>query len=220
MKMPQQQNKLFVRFYRTSKKASMEVSKELDEIIIGSMLGDLTAEKPNLNSNTRLQFKQSLKNKAYVEHLYSLFQDYCGSAPITMSKFDSRPNKMKEYSAIKFQTLSLSCFNKYKHIFYNEYGTKILPENIQDLLTDRGLDYLIMDDGYKAGKGFYICTESYTLEENQILVDLFKNKFNLESSVHKVTNGHRLYILSSSRETLLKLIKPYLLDHFNYKFEI
>ena len=92
----------FVRMYRTSKKAHLEVPKNLDEIIIGSMLGDLTAEKPGVNSNTRLQFKQSLKNRLYIEHLYSLFQEFCGSNPLIMSKFDSRPNKMKEYSSIKF----------------------------------------------------------------------------------------------------------------------
>ena len=56
------------------------------------MLGDLTAEKPGVNSNTRLQFKQSLKNRLYIEHLYSLFQEFCGSKPLIMSNFDSRPN--------------------------------------------------------------------------------------------------------------------------------
>ena len=45
------------------------------------MLGDLTAEKPGINSNTRLQFKQSIKNRLYIEHLYSLFQEFCGSKP-------------------------------------------------------------------------------------------------------------------------------------------
>ena len=83
------------------------------------MLGDLTAEKPGINSNTRLQFKQSIKNKLYIEHLYSLFQEFCGSKPLILSNFDSRANKMKEYTAIKFQTLSLPCFNKYRELFYN-----------------------------------------------------------------------------------------------------
>ena len=44
------------------------------------MLGDLFAEKRNPNSNTRLQFKQSVKNKAYIDYLYSIFKDYCNSA--------------------------------------------------------------------------------------------------------------------------------------------
>ena len=74
-----------------------------------------------------------------------------------------------------------------------------------------------MDDGYKAGNGFYICTESYSYEDHQLLISVLKNKFKLECSIHKTTNGNRLYILSSSRNRLIELIKPYLLDHFSYK---
>ena len=206
------------RFYRRSKKAHLTLSDELNEIIIGTMLGDLTAEKPKLNSNTRLQFKQSLKNKLYIEHLYSLFQEFCGTSPVIMSKFDSRPGKFKEYSAIKFQTLSLPCFNKYRELFYNLEGKKIIPYNLDEILTERGLAYWIMDDGYKAGNGFYICTESYSIKEHKILIDIFKNKFNLNSNAHKTTNGYRIYIFSNSKERLYQLIKPYLLTHFNYKF--
>ena len=207
----------FNRYYRTSAKSHLQVSCELDEIIIGSMLGDLTAEKPNKNSNTRLQFKQSIKNRVYIEHLFSLFKEFCGSEPKIMSKFDSRPKKMKEYTSIKFQTFSLPCFNKYKELFYNE-GIKIIPLNLEDVLTVRGLAYWVMDDGYKSGKGFYICTDSYTLSEHELLVKIFKNKFNLDSGYHKTTNGYRIYIFSGSREKLLQLISPYLLPHFNYKF--
>jgi hypothetical protein len=67
-------NKVFARFYRVSAKSNLELSPELSEVIIGLMLGDLYAEKKNLNSNTRLQFKQSNKNKDYIDHLYNLFK--------------------------------------------------------------------------------------------------------------------------------------------------
>jgi len=210
----------FIRMYRTSKKANLVLPIELDEIIIGSMLGDLTAEKPSINSNTRLQFKQSLKNRLYIEHLYSLFQEFCGSKPLIMFKFDNRPNKYKEYSSIKFQTLSIPCFNKYRELFYNQEGIKYIPNNLKELLTERGLAYWFMDDGYKSVSGLYICTESYTMEDHQILINVLKNKFNLECNIHKTTNGNRIYILSSSKDKLLELVKPYLLKHFYYKFNI
>ena len=69
------------RYYRTSSKAHLQVSLLLEEIIIGQMLGDLSAERPNNNCNTRLQFKQSNKNIEYINHLYPLFQEYCGTGP-------------------------------------------------------------------------------------------------------------------------------------------
>jgi len=208
------------RGYRTSKKVNLIVSNDLHEIIIGSLLGDLTAEKPNDKCNTRLQFKQSFINKEYIYHLYSLFKEYCGTKPLNMSKFDSRVNKNKIYYAIKFQTLSLPCFNIYRKLFYNSEGKKILPSNIEELLTVKGLAYWIMDDGYKSKKGLYICTESFSLKEIKILIVILKNKFNLECSYHKVTNGYRIYIFSKSKAKLIKLVKPYFLKQFYYKLNI
>lgn len=108
---------------------------------MGSMLGDLSCERPNPRCNTRVQFKQSLLNKEYLVHLYAMFNEFCGSQPLIMSKFDKRPNKMKEYYAIKFQTLSLPCFNVYREMFYNQEGVKIIPNNLGELLTARGLAY-------------------------------------------------------------------------------
>ena len=61
------------------------------------MLGDLSAEKRTINSNTRLQFKQSLNNKPYIDHLFLLIKDFCGSKPVIMSRFDNRINKQKTY---------------------------------------------------------------------------------------------------------------------------
>jgi hypothetical protein len=77
-----------------------------------------------------------------------------------------------------------------------------------------------MDDGYKFNKGFYICTESYSFNEHELLIKILKTKFNLECSIHKVTNGNRLYIKSKSKEKFKNLILPYLLPHFYYKFDI
>ena len=70
---------MFVRLYRKSAKYNLELSTDLIEVITGLMLGDLFAEKRNPNSNTRLQFKQSIKNQVYVDHLFSMFKEYCNS---------------------------------------------------------------------------------------------------------------------------------------------
>lgn len=98
-------------------------------------------EKPNENCNTRLQFKQSIENKVYLEHLYDLFKNFCGTKPLVMSKFDTRPDKNKEYHAIKFKTLSLPCFNVYRELFYDSKGIKVLPINLENMLTPKGLAY-------------------------------------------------------------------------------
>ena len=208
----------FARCYRVSKKAHLKLTLELDELLIGCMLGDLTAERPKITSNTRLHFKQSKINKDYVDHLYSLFKEYCGSEPNVMSSFDSREGKQKVYTSIKFQTLSLPCFNYYREIFYNKEGTKIVPENLENILTAKGLAYWVMDDGFKSNEAFYIATESFTQSEHEIIVKTLKNKFSLNCSYHKTTNGLRTYFYKDSTIKLYKLIEPFLLKHFKYKF--
>lgn len=75
------------RYIRTSAKAHLVLPVELQEVVIGSILGDLGVERPNPQRNTRLQFKQTDKNMEYIMHLYSLFQEFCGTAPKFMSRF-------------------------------------------------------------------------------------------------------------------------------------
>ena len=77
-----------------------------------------------------------------------------------------------------------------------------------------------MDDGYKMNNGFYLCTDSYSLEDTHKLVQILKTKFNLNCGVHKYKNNYRLYIFSKSKNSLIQLIKSYLIPHFYYKFNI
>lgn len=135
-------NNITKRFYsNTNTNNKIILSKELKEIIIGKILGDLGTERPNLNCNTRLQFKHTYSQKDYIYHLYDMFKDYCKSPPVKLSKYDSRPNKMKTYNSIKFNTRSLPCFNEFRELFYNEQGVKIIPKNLGDIITPRSLAY-------------------------------------------------------------------------------
>jgi len=208
------------RFKRGPSKSDLQLTSELKEVVVGKMLGDLGSERPNLNSSTRLQFKHTDKQIDYIEHLYLLFKDYCKSPPIALSRFDNRPNRNKVYKAVKFSTCSLPCFNEFRELFYNKDGVKIIPSNLGDYLTPRALAYWFQDDGYKSVNGFYFSTESYTLEENQFLAKLLHDKFGLNCGVHTHTNGHRLYVHSTSRDKFTGLIKPYLLPLFYYKLEL
>jgi LAGLIDADG DNA endonuclease family len=119
---------------------------------------------------------------------------------------------------VKFQTLSLSCFNKYRELYYNSSGIKIIPEFIINEMTPRSLAYWFMDDGYKTINGYYYSTESYSLDENNYLCYILNNKFNIESKPHKTTNGYRIYIPSSSKDRFKETISPFIISHFNYKF--
>lgn len=58
-----------------------------------------------------------------------------------------------------------------------------------------------MDDGTKVGKGFKFSTNSYMKEEVELLVNVFKNKFDLNSSIHNFGKDlYTIYIKSDSME--------------------
>ena len=52
-----------------------------------------------------------------------------------------------------------------------------------------------------------------SLEDIHKLANILRNKFDLECGVHKHTNGHRLYIFSSSKDKLLQLIGKSMISH-------
>jgi hypothetical protein len=51
------------------------------EVIFGSMLGALTAERSHITGNTRLRFYMSSVNKDLIYHLYSIFNSYVKTGP-------------------------------------------------------------------------------------------------------------------------------------------
>jgi hypothetical protein len=62
-----------------------------------------------------------------------------------------------------------------------------------------------------------LCTESLTKEENDLLVSVLKKKFGLNAYKFKLP-GYGSRICIASQSTLLSLVKPFLLEHFYYKF--
>lgn len=75
--------------------------------------------------------------------------------------------------------MAFPCFNEFVDLFY-PYGVKIVPANIGALLTPVGLAFWICDDGGFSHGDLFLHTDSYTLEEVQLLVNVLQTKFNLE----------------------------------------
>jgi hypothetical protein len=77
----------------------------------------------------------------YFNHIFELFKPFINKEYKVKSRsfIDKRSNKT--YSSILFATLTLPCFTYYRELFYNLEGKKIIPNNINQLLTPRGLAY-------------------------------------------------------------------------------
>lgn len=198
-------------------RAEINLPQNLKEILVGLLLGDLCAQKRSKNGNTNLHFEQGLVHKDYIFHLYDLFKSYCNSEPKVTSRLaDKRTGNI--YTRIQFVTYCLPCFNELYFSFYPE-GKKIVPLNIEELLTPLGLAYWISDDGYydKKNKRVIISTDSYTLDEVNALLKALTEKFNLSCYVNK--HGDSGYILSIATrsvpvlQTLLAPVMPAMMKH-------
>jgi len=132
------------------------------EILIGLLLGDVHASKA-ITKNPRFMFAQGWDQRSHLYHLYEIFKDFCKTEPKIYRRIDKRTNKT--YSTIQFSTLTSPLFNYYYNIFYVN-GNKVIPANLGELLTARGLAYWAMDDGTKTGTGFRLSTQSFTKDEN------------------------------------------------------
>jgi hypothetical protein len=100
--------------------------------------------------------------------------------------------------------------------FYNmfyKFNKKIIPEDLS-LLTPLAIAIWFMDDGYKSKNGYYLSTNSFTIEDiNKTRKYLF-NKYDIESSIDK---NNRIYIFAKSINTFNKLISEYIIETMKYK---
>jgi hypothetical protein len=113
--------------------------------------------------------------------------------------------------------MQLPCFNIFRKMFYVS-NVKVVPNNIYELLTPRGLAFLIMDDGSRHGSGLHISVYAFTDEDVDKLMFTLQDKFNLKCSIHyNRDNKPRIYIFKESMDNLITLVKPYFINDMLYK---
>jgi hypothetical protein len=85
-----------------------------------------------------------------------------------------------------------------------------------------------MGDGAKINKGIILCTDSYSLKEIIILMNILKIKFNIATSIHYHTSISpnnktikqkiaRIYINGKNLDKIKPFILPYFVESMLYK---
>lgn len=209
--------------YSTLNNNNLKLSDEQKEILIGLILADGSLEKRKTTHNARLRIDHTYPNQErYVEHLFEKFEEFCNKKPRIISRSSDKRTGII-YQSISFKTRNLPCLNEYHSIFYyltneNKFK-KIIPNNIGDLITTRSLAHWVMGDGYLTNdKTIILCTESFSEEEIDLLINVLKEKFNIISSKSKRSvKGWRIRISRKSIEKFVLEINPYVIQEFKYK---
>lgn len=187
-------------------KESLVLNNKQIELIVGSLLGDACIVKRRNKSYFRISHCE--KQKDYL--LYK--KDILNNIVRTINKhIDKRGNSIM-YS---FNTLSFTELNMFRDMFYKD--VKIINNKISNYLTPFSLAIWYMDDGSKINKSCKISTDSFTEEENKLLQNILKEKFDLDC---KVLNYKKYYYLFFNVKNTIKfhnLIREYVVDCMKYK---
>ena len=188
-------------------KQELSLNEFKKQILIGYLLGDGRMETWKNSEVARLRIEQSLKQSEFVEWLFQTFKEFVKTPP-----------KLK-VSKIYFNTLSFKQFYFYREMFYPN-GKKIIPDNIENLLTPLSFAVWFMGDGSVKSKecnGRIINTHSFTELEISKACLILNDKFSLKSSIRRQKDGLQIYISAKSAKELIKLISPHLIPYFKYK---
>jgi len=188
----------------------IELTNRQKSIIIGSLLGDASLRKTNINPIFTCEhgIKQLEYCKWKKEELASL------GAKISISKrknIDIRTGIYYE-SAICRLPVNPAMLSIYNNLYVNGKKT-ITKEYLQDF-NDISLAVMFMDDGYKIGKTVGIATNCFNIEELKLFVEFLYNKFGL---LFTITNRNTLYLLVKYYPLFKEIVLPYIHNKMMYK---
>jgi hypothetical protein len=209
----------------------IQVSNFNESIIIGLILSDGQIEQRK-GWNPRIQIEQSMKNFEYLWYLFKKFNIFNSNYPFSVKRTlrPAAPAKnLDPAGALVFKTRQLNCFNKYYTLFYFNKKKVIKPELFY-YINYISLAHWIMGNGSKSRYGLILCTDSYSLKEIIILMNILKIKFNIDSSIHyhisispsnnTIRNKHaRIYINNKNLNKIKPFIKPYFVNSMLYKID-
>jgi hypothetical protein len=207
-----------------------KIPSKVMEIITGELLGDGYINyniRTTGKHNGRLEFTFSAKNIEYAKYLkYKALDFICTDSELTPWPNPKKTNKKP--TQYWFCTKSLPIFRELHTFWYKKINNKlkkVLPSNIEELITPVSLAHWIMGDGYSANGGVKICTDNFSEEEVLRLINILNKKFELKCTINRriTSKGNlvwRIYISKLCMEKLKELIIPYFIPEMLYKLSI
>jgi hypothetical protein len=191
----------------------MNLSREAQSIIVGSLLGDAY-----LTPNGSLQIEHCLDHAAYVAWKYERLEGIVGKPPRIIERFDPRTSRI--YRSLRFYTKSV--LKPFRSVFYRD-GKKIVPDSIGEILDPQAIAVWFMDDGGRGARtprGLVINTSGFSEQEQVRLQELLAERFDVQASIHRVGSGFQLYIRAVSFSRFSKLVSKFLVAPMRYKLPV
>lgn len=196
-------------------KTTLKLNGYQREVLVGLLLGDGHLETQNDGRTYRLKVEHIFWQKDYTDWLYQIFKEWVLTPPQEKIQIIEDLPRRKYW----FSTVSHGALRFYAQQFYHN-KKKILPKLILKWLSPLTIAVWYMDDGSiksNRHRALILNTQCFTKEENQKLIEVIKNKFDIEMSLRPQRQQWQLYIGSLSVEKFVQLIWPYILPSMRYK---
>lgn len=186
---------------------------EEEQIILGTLLGDGYLNKQKATHHANGSFAHSLAQEGYCKWKEEKLKDFVSKGGYK-EEYDKRTNKT--YSCYYVNLRASSYLDSIYDKFYKN-NIKYINKEILYKIDALGLAVWFMDDGYKRDQGYSICTNSFNSDDLNIIKSFFKDKFNIEITIHK---SNIIYIGAKYYEVFTDIIAPYIHPDCLYKLHV
>jgi hypothetical protein len=183
---------------------------EQRQIIIGSLLGDMSLKLPKNAIHASGDFAHSLKQENYCKFLEDKLKNFC-SKGFYKTQTDKRTNK--QYQSYYVYMKASEYLTELYYKFYPK-GIKIVPKDLLYSLDGLGIAIWYMDDGFKDCNTYRIATNCFNIDDLETIVEFFKIKYGIVCTIH---SSHVIRISAKSAETFKNLIIEYIHQDCLYK---
>jgi len=194
------------------KRNLINLTPRIRSILVGIILSDGWLQKRK-GWNPRIGLKQSIINFEYLWHTFNEISILCSNYPYITKNI----KRGKLFYALQIETRQLQCLIEIYNLFYKFSNIKCIKSELYNYLDYLALAHWIMGDGSKRNKGITLCTDSFTIQEVVLLINILIIKFNIKPTIHKEKKNYRIYINNSDLNKILPFIKPYFINSFLYK---
>lgn len=182
-------------------------------IIIGSLLGDASLKRSNLN--TSFSCMHGIKQKDYCEWKFNELKSL--NARFSTHK-RTKPDKRNNicYEDALVTTTTNPFFNKFHELLYSNGKKHIVKEFLQ-YFDELSLAVMFMDDGCKIKKTINIATNCFSIEELIVFKNFCKKKFGLDFTIDK---RNMLYLPTKYIDHFKELVIPHMHPSLMYKLGV
>lgn len=201
-----------VRWFSQTEQIFSEIQEQM---ILGSLLGDLSIRCNVNGKNARLCLVHCEKQKSLFMEKVKILGNFMGSYRLCTPKPDNRTGKV--YTGYRGSSKAHPVFEDLYKLIYPNNKKTITKEYLDKINHPIALAYWFMDDGTYNGT---IATNSFSENEVDLLVDFLYEKFNIQT--HKRLNTKNQFVIfieSKSRKKFDSLVAPYFVESMKYKLK-